>query len=326
MKSKRGISSESFTIAAFFVLFAAVCGVFQAFAPSFLTPASITTMLKTGATTAIAALGLTFVIVVNHSDISFYMSCCFSSMLMAWLIARGIHPAIAVAGGLAAGAFWGAISGMAVGKFKLPDIISTIAIGSIAFGAAYIFSDGAFIYDNFHTSGIILLSEGRFLGMNVSVWIMLLLYAAAYMLLERSKYGRQFYATGANKKAAFFSGVRVNRIIIAAFIISGFLAAMAAIIYDAAQGQGNVKIGLNFLMPCFSAIYIGWSVFRKPCVIGTFFGALLSTVITTGFTVLSIPYYWSDLTMAGVLIVSIGLSKVEFKPKDTKQAVKAVKT
>lgn len=325
MKSKRGISSESFTIAAFFVLFAAVCGVFQAFAPSFLTPASITTMLKTGATTAIAALGLTFVIVVNHSDISFYMYCCFSSMLMAWLIARGIHPAIAVAGGLAAGAFWGAISGMAVGKFKLPDIISTIAIGSIAFGAAYIFSDGAFIYDNFHTSGIILLSEGRFLGMNVSVWIMLLLYAAAYMLLERSKYGRQFYATGANKKAAFFSGVRVNRIVIAAFIISGFLAAMAAIIYDAAQGQGNVKIGLNFLMPCFSAIYIGWSVFRKPCVIGTFFGALLSTVITTGFTVLSIPYYWSDLTMAGVLIVSIGLSKVEFKPKDTKQAVKAVK-
>ena len=325
MKSKRGISSESFTIVAFFVLFAAVCGVFQAFAPSFLTPDSITTMLKTGATTAIAALGLTFVIVVNHSDISFYMSCCFSSMLMAWLIAKGIHPALAVAGGLAAGVFWGAVSGMAVGKFKLPDIISTIAIGSIAFGAAYIFSDGAFIYDNFHTSGIILLSEGRFLGVNVSVWIMLLLYAAAYMLLERSKYGRQFYATGANKKAAFFSGVRVNRVIIAAFIISGLLAAMAAIIYDAAQGQGNVKIGLNFLMPCFSAIYIGWSVFRKPCVVGTFFGALLSTVITTGFTVLSIPYYWSDLTMAVVLIVSIGLSKVEFKPKETKQAVKAVK-
>lgn len=317
MKSKKPISAEVFTIVAFFVLFALICLVFQAFAPSFLTPNSITTMLKTGATTAIAALGLTYVIIVNHSDISFYMSCCFSSMLMAWCISKGVHPVLSVLAGLAAGVFWGGCSGLAVGRFKLPDIISTIAIGSIAFGAAYIFSDGAFIYDNFHTCGIIGLSEGRFLGITASVWIMLALYAASYVLLERSRWGRQFYATGSNKKAAFFSGIRVNRIIILAFVVSGTLAALAAIIYDAAQGQGNVKIGLNFLMPCFSAIYIGWSVFRRPCVIGTFFGALLSTVITTGFTVLSIPYYWSDLTMACVLILAIGLSKVEFKPKDT---------
>lgn len=315
MKTKKSLSSETFTVVAFFALFAVVCGIFQAFAPSFLTPASITTMLKTSATTAIAALGLTFVIVVNHSDISFYMSCCFSSMLMAFCISKGIHPVLSVLAGLLAGVFWGGLSGLAVGKFKLPDIISTIAIGSIAFGAAYVFSDGAYIYDNFHTCGIIGLSEGSFLGINTSVWIMLALYAAAFYLLEKSRWGRQFYAVGSNKKAAFFSGIPVNRIVIAAFVISGVLAALAAIIYDAAQGQGNVKIGLNFLMPCFSAIYIGWSVFRKPCVIGTFFGALLATVITTGFTVLSIPYYWSDLTMAGVLILAIGLSKVEFKAK-----------
>ena len=324
MKREKKFSSETLTVVAFFVLFAVICGVFQMFAPSFLTPASITTMLKTGATTAIAALGLTFVIIVNYSDISFYMSCCFSSMLMAWLIAKGIHPVLAVLGGLAAGVFWGGMSGLAVGRFKLPDIISTIAIGSIAFGAAYIFSDGACIYDNFHTSGIIGLSEGRFLGVNHSVWVMIILYVCAYIVLERSRYGRQFYAVGSNKKAAFFSGIRVNRVITIAFIVSGVLAAMAAIIYDAAQGQGNVKIGLNFLMPCFSAIYIGWSVFRKPCVIGTFFGALLATVITTGFTVLSIPYYWSDLTMAVVLILSIGMSKVEIGQREGRKKDKAV--
>ncbi|MDR1801721.1 MAG: ABC transporter permease [Lachnospiraceae bacterium] len=308
---------EAITIAAFFVLFAAVAITFQIFEPTFLTWDSVTTMLKTGATTAIAALGLTFVIVVSHSDISFYMTSCFSSMFMAWLISLKIHPIIAVAGGLLMGFIWGGISGIAVGKFKLPDIISTIAIGSIAFGAAYVFSDGAFIYEEFHTSGIINLSEHRFLGITVSVWIMLVLYIIAYFALDRSKIGRWFYSTGANKRAAFFSGVRVNQVIIAAFIVSGVLAALAAIIYDAAQGQGNVKIGMNFLMPCFSAIYIGWSVFKKPCVIGTFFGALISTVITTGFTVMSIPYYYSDLTMAGVLILAIGLSKMQFKSKES---------
>jgi ribose/xylose/arabinose/galactoside ABC-type transport system permease subunit len=305
--------SEIFTVIAFFVLFVAVCLVFQFFAPTFLTPNSIVTMLKTGATTAIAALGLTYVIVVNHTDISFYMTCCFSSMLMAWLISREVHPVIAVTAGLVTGAAWGAVSGLAVGKFKLPDIISTIAIGSIAAGAAYVFSDGAFIYTNFHTSGMILLSEYRFLGVTVSVWIMLFLYVASWVILDHTSFGRSFYATGANKKAAFFSGMRVNKIVIIAFIVSGILATLAAIIYDAAQGQGNVKIGLNFLMPCFSAIYIGWSVFRKPCVIGTFFGTLLATVITTGFTVLSIPYYWSDITMACVLLLAIGFSKLNLE-------------
>lgn len=319
MNMKKNIKNESLTIIIFFVLFIAICLVFQSLQPSFLSIVSITTMLKTGSAIAIAALGLTYVIIVNHSDISFYMTSCFSAMLMAWLIQLGLHPIFCIIAGLLSGVFWGTLTGLAVGKFKLPDIISTIAIGSIAFGSAYIFSDGAFIYDNFHTSGIIMLSEYRIFGITLSVYIMLLLYFLSYMILEKSKYGRFFYATGLNKKAAFFSGVNVNKAIIIAFIVSSVFAALSAIISSAAQGQGNVKIGLNLLMPCFSAIYIGWSIFRKPCVIGTLFGALLATVITTGFTVLSIPYYYSDLTMSLILLLSIGISKIEFSSTIKKQ-------
>ena len=319
---KKGIKTETFTVIAFFVLFIAVCAVFQAFNPSFLSANSIVTMLKTGATTAICALGVTFVIIVSRNEMSFHMTSCFASMTMAWLISLFVHPVIAVLAGLLVGAALGALNGVAVGKWKLADVICTIAIGSTAFGAAYIFSDGAFIYDNFHTCGIINLSEGRFLGINWSVWIMLILYVVAFFILEKSRWGRMFYAVGANEKAGFFSGVHVNRIVIIAYTICGALAALAAMIYDAAQGQGNVKIGLSFLTPCFSAIYIGWAIFRKPCVIGTFCGAFLSTVITTGFTVLSIPYYWSDLTMAGVLILAIAISKVEFKPRDSRRLAK----
>ncbi len=321
---KEKMTTEVITIIGFFVLFFGIILTFQALSPSFLSMGSVTTMLKTGSTTAIAALGLTFVIIVNRSDISFYMHSCFSGMFMAWLIAKGMHPIVAILGGLAAGAFWGAVSGVAVGKFKLPFIIATIAIGSIAFGCAYIFSDGAFIFENFATSGITNLSEFRILGITISVYIMALFYVIAYIVLNKSKYGRQFYAIGSNEKAAFFSGVKVNRMIIIAYIVCGVLAAMAAMINNAGQGQGNVKAGLNLLMPCFSAIYIGWSVFRRPCVIGTLFGALLSTVITTGFTVLSIPYFYSDLTMAGILILAITMSKIDFakKPNKVKNIVK----
>lgn len=322
-KKENKFTTEVVTIIGFFVLFTVILLTFQFLNPSFLSLRSITTMLKTGSATAIAALGLTFVIVVNRSDISFYMTSCFSGMFMAWCIAKGMHPVIAVIGGLLVGAIWGFISGVAVGKFKLPFIISTIAIGSIAMGCAYIFSDGAFIFENFATSGITKLSEYRILGVTVSVYIMALFYIFASIILDKSKYGRQFYAIGSNEKATFFSGVKVNRMVIITYVICGMLAAMAAMINNAGQGQGNVKAGLSLLMPCFSAIYIGWSIFRRPCVIGTLFGSLLATVITTGFTVLSIPYYFSDLTMAVILIFAITMSKVDLTKKPGK--VKAVK-
>jgi ribose/xylose/arabinose/galactoside ABC-type transport system permease subunit len=308
---KKEKSHEYFTIIVFFILFVAVITVFQSLNSSFLSAISIINMLKTVAAIAIAALGLTYVIIIGHTDISFYMSCCFSAMFMSWLIQIGMHPIIAIIGGILAGVLWGMISGIAVGKYKLPDIISTIAIGSIAFGAAYVFSDGTFIYDNFMDSGIRNLSEFDIFQIPLPIYIMLALYIISYVILEKSKIGRSFYSVGINKKAAFFSGVPVTKIIIAAFVVCSVLAAISAMISTAAQGNGNVKIGLNLLMPSFSSIYIGWSVFKKPCVLGTFCGALFTTVMTNGFIVMNIPFWYGDLVIAFVLLFAILLSKID---------------
>ena len=84
-------------------------------------------------------------------------------------------------------------------------------------------------------------------------------------------------------------------------------------IMTARQGYGNVKITMSILMPCFTAVYIGMSVFKRPCVTGTFLGALLVTVISTGFTSINIPFYWSNLVTGFVLIAAIMLSKVNFQ-------------
>lgn len=307
--------SEYFTIVAFTVLFLLVISSFQMLNKSFLSSSSIINMIKTVAPISIAALGLTFVIVIGHSDISFYMSSCFSAMFMAWLIKLGLPPVLAIIGGLIAGVAWGIVSGMAVGVFKLPDIISTIAIGSISFGAAYIFSNGTFIYENFMESGISALSEKTIFSIPLPIYIMGALFLIAYLILENTEYGRGFYAIGSNKKAAFFSGINIAKYIIVAFVISSTLAAVSTMISTAAQGNGNVKIGLNLLMPAFTSIYIGWSIFNRPCVIGTFLGALLTTVMTNGFIVLNIPFYYGDLVIAAVLILSILISKVDISSK-----------
>lgn len=307
-KLKQFLTPERLPVVLFALLFVAVLITFQALQPTFLSIANLINIAKSVSTTVIAAVGLTFVITTNRSDISFYMAACFSGELMAWLVSKHWHPVMAIIAGLLSGLVWGAISGVAVGRFKLPDIITTIAIGSIGFGMAYIFSDGAFIMENFIEAKTHYLSEMRIAGIPLPVYIMAVVVILSYFLLERSKFGRGFYAVGATEKTAYLSGINVNLILISAYVICGVLAALAAMIMTARQGYGNVKITMSILTPCFTAVYIGKSVFKRPCIIGTFLGALLVTVISTGFTSINIPFYWSNLVTGLVLIIAILLS------------------
>lgn len=307
-KLRRALMPEKLPVVLFVLLFVLVLVTFQLLQPAFLSLTNLINMAKAVSTTVIAAVGLTFIITTNRSDISFYMAACFSGMFMAWLVSKHWHPALAVLAGIVSGLLWGGVSGVAVGHFKLPDIISTIAIGSIGFGMAYIFSDGAFIMENFIESKAHYLSEMRILGIPLPVYIMAVIVVLSYFLLERSKFGRGFYAVGATEKTAYLSGVNVNLVLISAYVICGVLAAIAAMIMTARQGYGNVKITMSILTPCFTAVYIGKSVFKRPCIIGTFLGALLVTVISTGFTSINIPFYWSNLVTGFVLIVAILLS------------------
>lgn len=307
-KLKQYLTPERLPVVLFALLFVAVLITFQSLQPAFLSMTNLINIAKSVSTTVIAAVGLTFVITTNRSDISFYMAACFSGMLMAWLVSKHWHPVFAILAGIVSGCLWGGISGVAVGHFKLPDIITTIAIGSIGFGMAYIFSDGAFIMENFIEAKTHYLSEMRILGIPLPVYIMAVIVVLSYFLLERSKYGRMFYAVGATEKTAYLSGINVNIVLISAYVICGVLAAIAAMIMTARQGYGNVKITMSILTPCFTAVYIGKSVFKRPCVIGTFLGALLVTVISTGFTSINIPFYWSNLVTGIVLIIAILLS------------------
>ena len=309
-ESRRVALSDKLPVILFALLFVAVLITFQSLQPQFLSMENILNIAKSVSTTVIAAVGLTFVIVIAHSDISFYMTACFCGVLMAWLVSQGWHPVPAILVGAASGAVWGSFSGVAVGKFKLPDIITTIAIGSIGFGLGYVFSDGAFIMQNFIEARTHMLSEMYIMGIPLPVYIMLVVLLLSYYLLEKSKYGRGFYAVGATEKAAYLSGVNVNKVVIAVYVICGTLAAIASMIMTARQGYGNVKITMNLLMPCFTAVYIGMSVFKRPCIIGTFLGALLVTVISTGFTSINIPFYWSNLVTGLVLLAAIMLSKI----------------
>jgi len=314
--SKRNsLSGDTISIIVFFLILAMVMLVFTLLTDKFLTLENFSKLFKYLSNTALVALGLTFVVVVGHSDMSFHFVSCFAAMTMSFFIGKGLPPIPSILIGLLGGVMYGVLNGIAVGKYKLPDMIATIAIGSVAWGTAYLYSRGNYIYKNFLTSGIINLADGKLYGIPYPVIYLFVFYILAFVVLHRSKYGRRFYATGSNKIAATFSGINIQRYIIVAFALCTFFASFANMLMTAAQGNGNVKGGLVLLMPAYASIFVGISVFKKATVIGTFFGAFLIVMMQNGFTLLNAPFYIMDLIVGATLILAIILSRIEIKRK-----------
>jgi len=312
-RRKTGFSAETGILLIFFVLLAGLAGTFALLAPTFLSGGNMGNLLKHMSVIALAGLGLTFVIAVGFADMSFHFVSCFAGMTMSYMIARGLPPAPAIAIGCAGGLAFGVVNGLLVGRFKLPDMVATIGLGAVAWGMAYLYSEGSYIFTNFQTSGIKGLNDAKPAGVPLPVVLMATAYILAYLLLHRTTYGRRFYAIGGNPLAARFSGVKIERYVMAAFIVCAVLASLTNMIQIAAQGNGNVKGGLSLLMPAYATVFVGVSVFKRPTVIGTLLGALLIAVVQNGFTVMGKQFYYMEFVVGVVLIVAIAISAIDMQ-------------
>jgi ribose transport system permease protein len=314
-RNKPMISKDVIPIVIFFLLFTFIIVVFSTMHEQFLSARNISTLLKHASISAIFALGVTFVVVVGHFDLSFPMVCALAGMTNSFLIAKDIPVVPSVAAGLAVAVIFGLLNGVAVGKLKMPDIVTTVGIGAIAWGFAYLYSGGAYIYGNVLTSGILELNDARWFGAPLPAILMACLYFLGYLVLHRSRFGRGFYATGDNRVAAIFSGMNVKGYIVAAFIICAVLTSFGAIMSNASQGQGNVRVGLVFLLSSYATIFLGSAVFKKPTIYGTFFAALFMATMLNGFTLMAISYFYMDFIIGMVLIIALVLSSDFFSGK-----------
>lgn len=140
---------------------------------------------------------------------------------------------------------------------------------------------------------------------------MVALYFLSWLLLHKSKYGRNFYAVGNKPPAARFSGIKVARYIAIAFVIGAIFASIANMIQVSAQGRGDIRAGVTLLMPARAAVFVGIPIFKKPTVYGTFIGAFMISIMQNGFTLLSGPFYYMDFVVALSLIGSIMLANFD---------------
>lgn len=292
---------------AFAVLLAVITAVFYTQNAAYVSLANMHALMRHMSVQGLAALGLTFVIVVRHTDLSFPGVASLGAMTMGWLIAIGMPLSVAVGGGLAMGAVVGLINGLAVARLGLPDIVTTIATGGLAVGFSYFYSDGTSISTNFFSSGLLDLNDMKILGLDMPFVILMAAALVAAGLLHASRYGNGFYATGENRMSAWFSGVPTRGLIVLAFVLCGVMSCLSITLLVASSGAANVTAGTQLLMPAFAAVYLGAALFGRPSVGATLAGTVLMSMMLNGFTLLAIPYFYSDAIVSTVLISAIAL-------------------
>ena len=199
--------------------------------------------------------------------------------------------AIAIVLGLIVGALAGSLNGVGVGIFRVNPLIMTLAMGGILLGlftqwAQTILQGSTSVAPFIRTIG-----AGSFLNSRIP-WNVLIWAAVAFIViggLRRTGLGRMIYAVGDNPVAARLAGVRSWQVLLAAYILSGFFAALAGILIAGQSGAVDLRLAQNFLLPSVAAAVIGGtSIFGGVGTYsGTIFGALILSVLNSMLTFLN---------------------------------------
>ncbi|MEO6511509.1 MAG: ABC transporter permease [Nocardioides sp.] len=295
---------------------------FVAAIPGFGSFATMNSIFQAQAVAAIAALGMTLAAVVGDLDLSVGATAGLSVTVAAMVMIRfNLTGVTAVILCLLAGLLVGCLNSVLIVALKIPELLATLGMMFTIQGLKKWLVDGQTL-----TTGMTLpngeklvgkfdpvfsaIDGKRIVGVPISVVILLVLAVLMWALLERTRYGRVFYAVGGNPEAARLAGARVNRYRFAAYAMSGVLASIAGIILASRLRQGDVTAGDSVLLDAVAMTLIGFAVLgaRKPNVFGTVVGAIFIGVLLQGLTQSGLSYFTQDLIKGAVLLLSLILS------------------
>jgi len=319
---------ERLAQAAIFVLLAALIVLFQAKQPSFLSLGNVFSILQAVAIVAMLGIGVTLTLAVGGFDLSVGSIAAFSQMTASYILVVGHGTATAaVLGCVLFGVLAGLLNGLLIVKLRIPDQLATLGTLFLLAGLQLIptggrsLTTGTILPDGSEASGTFpdaFLALGRMrLGGVVPIPVIVLaaLTLSLWFVMEYTRWGRVFYAVGGNETAARLAGAPTQRYRVAAYVISGVIAALGGVLLSARIGRGDVSVGNSLLLDSVAAALIGYAVWgaNRPNVLGTVIGAIFVGVLLNGLTMLNAPYYTQDfvkgLILVGALAVTFSLSR-----------------
>lgn len=271
--------------------------------PVFATWLNFTNVLYVASLVAVVAIGQMFVLLVGNIDLSVGSVVAISSVLAVGLAQGSGFPTwLAIIVSLLVGTGFGFLNGILTTKLKISSLIVTLGTLSIASGLAFIYTGGSNIAPI--PSELRSVGSARIGSFPVVIVFALALAAIAHIVLSRTRFGRSVYAVGGNPVAARLSGIRSDRIVVLAFMVSGLLAAVGGLMIAVRLGAGSASSGRGLELTVIAAVVIGGtSLFGgEGKVLGTLLGVLLLGLVQNSINLLAVPPNF-DLVVSGIVII-----------------------
>lgn len=271
----------------------------------FLTTNNILNVLRQTALLFLMASGLTLVILTAGLDLSIGANVALSGCLAASMIKLTGSPLLGMATGIACGTAIGFIDGVLVTALRIPSFIATYGMMWMLTGVTYYYMAGETIHG--FPPGFRQLGSGHLFGVPMPVYVMVVFLAIGALFAQRTIWGQQIYAIGANPVAARLSGVPVERRLVLVYTVSGAMAGLASLIILARINSAQGDIGEELTLPAIAAVLVGGtSLFGGSGTVGgTLIGALLLTVVLNGMNLLQINSSWQPLATGIIILLAV---------------------
>ncbi len=287
------------------LLFLLVMAVFGFLQPRFLAPENLLGVLVQSSSTAIVALGMTFVLLTAGVDLSVGAVMFVGGALAGRLLLAGHSPAVAIATMLGVGLLAGAINGVLITRLRILAFIATLGLLNAGRGLGLWISQtrAMNLPDEFTRLGNL-----RWLGLPIPLWVLLMAIAAAHLVLTRTAFGRQLYAIGQNPGAARKAGIPVARRLAAAYLICGLSAGLGGAVALAQLGAVSPRFGEFYEFDAITAAVLGGaSLFggRGQAFPGPVLGAVLIKAVFNGLVMVQANPYLFPLITSAIIFTAV---------------------
>lgn len=285
-------------------------GIVTAINPIFIDPNNLQALARSMAFWGLLALGETFILLIGEIDISVGSMVSFGTMFFAYLIKELSFPL-----GLAIGATFALtialsmISAFCIVKLKINSFITTIAMLTICKGAARVltFARSITVSGIPGTEGFSDFGAKEPLGLSWAFIIFIVLIVAGNFVLRKTAYGRKIYATGDSKTVAEIAGIKIDRIKMSTFAISGVLVGLVSILLVAKQGTANPNFGQGWELMIIAATAIGGIslVGGSGSMLGTLIGVVLFATISNILILLEVNQHLQQVITGVIIVLSV---------------------
>lgn len=282
---------------------------FSVTSPVFFSVDNFTNIGRQTALVTIIAVGMTFVIITAEIDLSVASVLALSGVLSAMSMQVVNNWFVGGAVGLAAGTLLGLVNGILTTKLAIPSFLVTLGMLGVARGLAYVITDTAPVLISNETYFRVF-GQGNLLGIPAPiVWTIIALISGG-LLLHYTTFGRKVYATGGNATAARYSGINTDRVKIAAFMITGCLAGLAALILSARGQAARPDIAIGLELDVIAAVILGGtSLFGgRGAIIGTLIGSLIIGILNNGLVLVGVSSSWQIAVKGAIIILAVAFS------------------